>query len=130
MTRWAAMRHLWVYRFERKSCSLVLPTGTRMQNIKVEIQKNEFLVSAKFLPIFSISTFRASLSLPRPPHWATASDGRHLSLPGGTSYLPSHYIFVRLCSYLLFTSWYAMSLPGGTSYLPSHYTYLYIMIYV
>ena len=51
---------------------------------------------------------RASLSPPRPPHWATASDGRHLSLPGGTSYLPSHYIFVRITH--IFTLWYVILL--------------------
>ena len=34
------MRRLWVYKFEeKKSWSLVLPKGTRMQKIEVEIQK-------------------------------------------------------------------------------------------
>ena len=36
-----AMHCLWVYKFEEKnSCSLVLPTGARMQHIEVEIKKN------------------------------------------------------------------------------------------
>ena len=36
-----AMHRLWVYKFEEKnSCSLVLPTGARMQHIEVEIKKN------------------------------------------------------------------------------------------
>ena len=33
------LKHLWVYKFEKNSWSLVLLKGTRMQKIEVKIQK-------------------------------------------------------------------------------------------